>query len=143
MIENCTFATTGRNPFFILEPGFELILEGEDDGEEISVTITVLDETFVVDGVECRVVEEYETEDGEWKHSYDDQIDWDVAHGTQVAIELEARYQRGRRSVDDYLQQTAIANPHVGFVYHAPDGRAEIYEASIKELLPVPIDDNN
>ncbi len=65
MIENCTFATTGRNPFFILESGFELVLEGEDDGEEISVTITVLDETFMVDGVECRVVEEYETEDGE------------------------------------------------------------------------------
>ncbi len=68
----------------------------------------------------------------------DDQIDWDVPHGTLVEIELEARYQRGRRSVDDYLQQTAIANPHVGFVYHAPDGREEIYDASINKLPAIP-----
>ncbi len=42
-----------------------MVLEGEEDGEEIAVEITVLDETFVVDGVETRVVEEYETVDGE------------------------------------------------------------------------------
>jgi hypothetical protein len=64
-IEDCTFASTGRNPFFILEPGFQLVLEGEDEGEEISATVDVLDETFVVDGVECRVVTETEMVDGE------------------------------------------------------------------------------
>ena len=68
----------------------------------------------------------------------DDFIDWEVAHGTCVEIELEARYQRGRQSVDDYLQQTAIANPHVKFTYHAPDGRIDEYPASVKQLPPVP-----
>ncbi|MGA2031707.1 MAG: DNA topoisomerase VI subunit B [Thermoguttaceae bacterium] len=50
-------------------------------------------------------------------------IEWnDEDHGTRVTIELEARYQRGRGSVDDYLEQTAIANPHVTIHYVDPDG---------------------
>lgn len=64
-IADCTFATTGRNRFFVLEPGHELVLEGEDAGEELSVTITVLDDTIEVNGVETRVVREVETVDGE------------------------------------------------------------------------------
>ena len=34
-------------------------------------------------------------------------------HGTRVELELEGRYQKGRASVDEYLEQTALANPHV------------------------------
>ena len=68
----------------------------------------------------------------------DELIDWDAPRGTSVAIELEARYQRGRQSVDDYLAQTAIGNPHVTFHYWAPDGREETYPASIKTLPAVP-----
>jgi hypothetical protein len=64
-IEDCSFATTGENSFFILEEGVQLVLEGEEDGEEISAVMTVLSETEVVDGVETRVVEERETVDGE------------------------------------------------------------------------------
>ena len=41
-------------------------------------------------------------------------------HGTRVTIELEAKYQRGRGSVDEYLEQTAIANPHVTLHYIDP-----------------------
>ena len=68
----------------------------------------------------------------------DDIDEWDHAHGTRVAIELEAQYKRGRQSVDDYLSQTAIANPHVSLTYIAPDGRVETYPASVKEMPPVP-----
>ena len=51
-------------------------------------------------------------------------IEWiELDHGTRVTIELEARYQRGRGSVDDYLEQTAIANPHVTLHYIDPDGQ--------------------
>jgi DNA topoisomerase-6 subunit B len=32
--------------------------------------------------------------------------------GTSVTIELEGRYQKGRGSVDEFLELTAIANPH-------------------------------
>lgn len=34
-------------------------------------------------------------------------------HGTCVSIEIEAAYVRGRLSVDEYLRQCAIANPHL------------------------------
>ena len=53
--------STGRNPYFILEPGYTLVLEGEG----AQLTITVLDETKKVDGVETRVVEERETKGGQ------------------------------------------------------------------------------
>jgi DNA topoisomerase-6 subunit B len=68
----------------------------------------------------------------------DDVIEWDVKHGTRVEIELEAKYQKGKQSVDDYLQQTAIANPHVTLYYTAPDGRTAAYEPSVKELPAIP-----
>ena len=68
----------------------------------------------------------------------DDKIDWDVQRGTKVQIELHARFQRGRQSVDKYLQQTAIANPHVSLIYHAPDGREDLYKPSVKDLPPTP-----
>jgi hypothetical protein len=60
-ISSCSLASAGRNPFFVLEPGFQLVLEGNDE----ELTITVLDETRVVDGVTTRVVEEREWKDGE------------------------------------------------------------------------------
>jgi hypothetical protein len=53
-------ASTGRNPYFILEPGYTLFLE--DDGDQL--TITVLDDTKRIGDVETRVVEERETKDG-------------------------------------------------------------------------------
>lgn len=52
--------TTGRNPFFILEPGFQLVLEG--GGER--VIITVLDETVAVGPFTTRVLEEREWKNG-------------------------------------------------------------------------------
>ncbi len=64
-IEECRFATTGRSTYFVLEPGHQLTLEGDDKGTFVRLIITVLDETEMVDGVETRVVEERETEDGE------------------------------------------------------------------------------
>jgi hypothetical protein len=63
-IEQCTFATRGRNPYFVLIPGHRLDLEGEDKGAVVHLTITVLDDTLTVDGVQTRIVEERETEDG-------------------------------------------------------------------------------
>jgi hypothetical protein len=46
-ISECELAPTGRNQYFILEPGFRLVLEG---GSE-KVAITVLDETKTITGV--------------------------------------------------------------------------------------------
>lgn len=60
LIDRDELRSTGRNPYFVLEPGYELVLE---DGNE-QLTITVLPQTRTVAGVETRVVEERETKDG-------------------------------------------------------------------------------
>ena len=65
-------------------------------------------------------------------------IDWENHRGTQVTLEIEGRYQKGRASVDEYLEQVAIANPHVTLVYHTPEGEAREYRRTIHELPPQP-----
>jgi len=53
------------------------------------------------------------------------QIDWDSPRGTQVTLEVEGRYQKGRASVDEYVEQTIIANPHVKLTYFTPEGETK------------------
>jgi hypothetical protein len=70
-ISSCELAPTGRNDYFILEPGFRLTLEGGNE----KVAVTVLDETKTITGVvdeteesttvTTRVVEEREWKDDE------------------------------------------------------------------------------
>jgi hypothetical protein len=64
LVEKGELFSTGRNPYFVLEPGYRLVFAGKEDGEEVGLTITVLDATRMVDGVETRIVEERETEGG-------------------------------------------------------------------------------
>lgn len=61
--ENCTFSSTGRNRFFILEPGYQLVLESNEE----KVVITVMNETKIIGNIETRVVEEREEKNGELK----------------------------------------------------------------------------
>src|SRR5437870_1856025 len=65
-------------------------------------------------------------------------IDWEPQRGTQVALEIDGRYQKGRASVDEYLEQVAIANPHVQLVYRTPEGETREYPRTIQELPPQP-----
>jgi len=62
--DKADLVSTGKNPFFILEPGYILYFQGQEGGKEADLTITVLGETKNVDGVETRIVEERETNDG-------------------------------------------------------------------------------
>lgn len=61
-------------------------------------------------------------------------VQWDKDHGTRVEIEMEARYQKGQRSVDMYLKQTAIANPHLTLHYKDPAGEEIVYERNSDEV---------
>lgn len=66
-------------------------------------------------------------------------IEWvDQKSGTRVTIELEAKYVRGRGSVDEYLEQTAIANPHITLHYIDPDDYQYDYLRSAEVLPPEP-----
>ncbi len=58
----------------------------------------------------------------------------DYPTGTSVSIELEGRYQKGRGSVDEFLELTAIANPHAKITLVPPTRESSAEE----ELLPSP-----
>src|SRR5713226_3793477 len=66
------------------------------------------------------------------------QIAWESPRGTQVAMEIEGRYQKGRASVDEYLEQTIIANPHVKLTYVTPEGETKEYPRTYEQLPPSP-----
>jgi DNA topoisomerase-6 subunit B len=66
-------------------------------------------------------------------------IEWvEQDHGTRVTIELEAKFVRGRGSVDEYLEQTAIANPHITLHYLDPEDYQYDYLRSAQSLPPEP-----
>jgi DNA topoisomerase-6 subunit B len=62
----------------------------------------------------------------------------EVKSGTRVTIELEGRFIRGRGSVDEYLEQTAIANPHVTLHYKDVEGNEATYRRSTTDMPPEP-----
>jgi hypothetical protein len=59
-LSNRTLVSTGQNPYLILQPGFQLTFESEDE----KLVITVLDATEEVGDVVTRVVEEREWKNG-------------------------------------------------------------------------------
>jgi DNA topoisomerase-6 subunit B len=79
----------------------------------------------------------------ETEHPEDDAL-FPEGRGTRVEIELQGRYFKGARSVDEYLELTAIANPHTRFVYISPptsaqpEGERRVYERSVDELPTQP-----
>ncbi len=66
------------------------------------------------------------------------QLKWDRPHGTLVEIELEGHHQKGPHSVETYLKQTAIANPHVAITYHGPQGEETQFSRSTRQSPPRP-----
>ncbi len=64
----------------------------------------------------------------------DDETIWEKDHGTRVEIILTGSYKRGQHSVDTYLEQTAIANPHLHLTYVDPKGEEHIYANATEDL---------
>jgi hypothetical protein len=60
-ISKRTLVSIGQNPYFILEPGFELVFESKNE----KLVITVLDDTVDVGGIITRIVEEREWKKGQ------------------------------------------------------------------------------
>jgi hypothetical protein len=60
-VDKANLADTGRNAYFILEPGYRLVFQSGQD----TLIITVLGETRMVDGVSTRIIEERETSGGQ------------------------------------------------------------------------------
>src|SRR5882724_5095434 len=107
------------------------IINGKGDGEDLPAGEK--GQKYITDhGIEW--VSHYAVPDQQSHHHHE------VRSGTRVTIELEGRYQRGRGSVDEYLEQTAIANPHVTIHYVDPESGETTYSRSTTQLPPEPVE---
>ena len=61
---SCHWSSTGKTDYFILEPGYQEVLEGKEAGKAVKLVITVIKETKKIGNIETRIVEERETHDG-------------------------------------------------------------------------------
>jgi DNA topoisomerase-6 subunit B len=62
-----------------------------------------------------------DTKKNEPKVKKDEEVEWKGHdHGTKVEIELEGAYRGGQHSVDAYIRQISLANPHARIVYEPP-----------------------
>ena len=68
----------------------------------------------------------------------EEETTWKSEHGTRIEMELEATYQKGMQSVDEYLKQTAIINPHATIIYTSPKAEHVIYSRATEKLPPLP-----
>ena len=73
------------------------------------------------------------------------EVDWDKEHGTRIELDIEASYLGGSQSIDEYLKETAIANPHATIIYTNPKAEQIIFPRVVdktpkepKEIKPHP-----
>jgi DNA topoisomerase-6 subunit B len=81
-----------------------------------------------------------DTKSNEPKVKRDDPVVWERNHGTRVEIELEGAYRGGQHSVDAYIRQISLANPHarITFVPPKPEkyGAEHVFDRVTEELPP-------
>ncbi len=66
-------------------------------------------------------------------------VDWESKdHGTKIEIDLEGAYLKGRQSVDEYIKETAIINPHTTIIYTNPEANQTIFSRAGDKLPPEP-----
>ena len=70
----------------------------------------------------------------------DDVVEWSREHGTRVEIELEGSYRGGQHSVDAYIRQISLANPHAQITYVPPKaeehGAEHVFPRVSEEIPP-------
>ncbi|MBW2989922.1 DNA topoisomerase VI subunit B [Candidatus Woesearchaeota archaeon] len=67
-------------------------------------------------------------------------LEWGKEHGTRIELELEGSYQGGSQSIDQYLKQTAIVNPHVTIIYTNPKAEQIIFARATDTLPHKPVE---
>jgi len=70
----------------------------------------------------------------------DREVEWPSPHGTRVEIEIEAVYKKGRRSVDDFVEQTVLANPHATVRYSVTGDEPRIFARVTGEMPKEPVE---
>lgn len=67
-------------------------------------------------------------------------VEWNKEHGTKIELLIEAAYQKGGQSVDEYLKETAIVNPHVTITYVNPKAEQILLVRATDKNPPKPVE---
>ena len=70
----------------------------------------------------------------------EEKIEWNKDHGTRIELDLEGSYLGGSQSIDQYLKQTAITNPHVTIVYTNPKAEQIIFARATDQIPKKPVE---
>ncbi|MBW2983598.1 DNA topoisomerase VI subunit B [Candidatus Woesearchaeota archaeon] len=68
----------------------------------------------------------------------EEEIEWKSERGTKIELDLEGTYQKGDQSIDQYIKQTAIVNPHVTLTYTNPKAEQFIFARASDKVPPQP-----
>ena len=67
----------------------------------------------------------------------------DIPHGVKIEARMKGRYQKGRKSVYQYLRMTSIVNPHAAISFRLVDEDGRVIEQAswpaVTEKLPAPV----
>ncbi len=74
------------------------------------------------------------------------EVEWEEKdHGTKIEIDMEGNYTKGKQSVDEYVKETAIVNPHATIIYTNPEAQQMIFTrvtndlpSEVREIKPHP-----
>jgi len=68
----------------------------------------------------------------------DEVIKWKKDQGTRIELDIEGSFQKGDQSVDAYIRETAIANPHATIVYTNPKAEQFVFARATDKLPAQP-----
>ncbi|MBN2881714.1 DNA topoisomerase VI subunit B [Candidatus Woesearchaeota archaeon] len=68
---------------------------------------------------------------------HEEDKEWYKESGTRIEMDLEATYKKGRQSIDEYIKQTAIVNPHATIIYTNPKAEQLIFPRATEQRPPV------
>ncbi|MBW2393056.1 MAG: DNA topoisomerase VI subunit B [Deltaproteobacteria bacterium] len=81
-----------------------------------------------------------DTKTNEPRVKKDIEVEWAANHGTRVEIELEGAYRGGQHSVEAYIRQISLANPHARLEFLPPNpsktNGAVLFDRVTEELPP-------
>ncbi len=68
----------------------------------------------------------------------DDEVEWNKDQGTKVELDVEASYMQGAQSVDEYIKETAIVNPHLTLIYTNPKAEQLVFPRTTDKPFELP-----
>jgi len=67
-------------------------------------------------------------------------VEWEKEHGVKIELDIEGSYQKGDQSIDQYLKQTAIVNPHITIIYTNPKAEQIIFPRATEKMPKKPVE---